>query len=147
MIDLPMEQHRPTLIHMLYLHRSKCTWPLQIKGGGLESQPAISVRGWVLWWDVLLFPVEVSVAFWSKVHILDMPGWYLTFEPEAPMLLLLPTLSFIWHVATSYEATGQCSLPVNLPPILSELMCQLHHSLVTAWADVWIHGMHILFCV
>lgn len=63
------------------------------------SRPAISVRDGVLWQHVL-FLAKVSVASWSMLRVLDIPGRYLTLEWAAPMLLLPSALSSDQHVAT-----------------------------------------------
>lgn len=143
--DLLSAPDRPTLILLLCWRRSRHTWLLQTEGGSLCSRPAISVGDGVLWQHVL-FLAKVSVASWSMLRVLDIPGRYLTLEWAAPMLLLPSALSSDQHVATfNVFIIGWCYLLANLLAILSELGCWLHHSLVTAWAGVWIHGRHVLF--
>lgn len=145
-VDVLVVLDRSAVVHPLYQHRPDHTRPLQTKGEDLPySQSAISARGYVLCQGGLLSPVVVSVTFWWRLHNHNTPGQYLTFGWAVPMLLLLHTLSFAWHVTIPYTTSQQCSLLVDIPAIWQEPVCQLHHFQVTAWADGQIHGRYILF--
>ena len=132
-IYLPVVLDRPVLICLLTWHRSRHTWPLQAEGGNLCSWLATSARCFVLCCGGLLSLAEVSVAFWSKLHIYNMPRWYLTFERAALMLLLLPTLSFVQHAVTSYVTIKQCSLLKNQLPNPSQSVGFI--------ISQWLHGL------